>query len=567
MRTSLTPITLLVVLGLLLSSCAPATAPAPTAAPVAPAPKAAPAAPTTPTSVGAKPAAPASPPAATPKPAAEEPRYGGTLALAHPGDPVSLDGMWETTILSQGLVTSSYNGLIEYDPVQNDKITNRLAEKWEVSDDGKVYTFLLRKDVKWHDGKPFRAADVKRTIDGWQTPPPGSLWFQSSLVKMIASVEAVDDSTARITLKERQASFLSWLATVFAGMMPSHVLDAQGGRMRNTVMGTGPFKFKRYDAGVVYQAVKNENFFIKGWPYLDGLTMWVIRDASTRFAAFRAGQVHVTNPFATVSPTDAQVVEKQINDAAIMRIKNLNLYAFGPQSSKGPFKDVRVRKAASLAFDRQAAIQTLVNGWGSLGTPLPPGAWSPSADQLKQLPGYRQPKDADIAEAKRLLAEAGYPDGFDAKVVSRAGSKEYENIAVFSVDQLKRIGIRLKLDVLERTAETAVRRDKDFDSIALTVASQFSFPGGTLLYYGQGNDFGYESEKRDAAVRAYEGAIDPAAQVEAARKLEQLLFDDVPYISILWSEPAVAYWKLVRNLRPWVGHQNNNKWAHVWLAK
>ncbi|MBI2906831.1 MAG: ABC transporter substrate-binding protein [Chloroflexi bacterium] len=549
----LVPVIGLIVLGLLLPTCAPAPSPAGSPATQTPKPAL------------AQPAATAAA-AATPKGAADEPRYGGTLMLAHHADPSELDPLWNVSIGTQGLVTSSYNGLVEYDPIQNDKIVNRLAESWETSDEGRLYTFHLRKGVRWHDGKPFSAADVKRTIEAWQNPPRGKQWFQVSLANMIASAEVVDDNTVRVALKQRQNSFLGWLATAFAVIAPSHVLD-QEGRLKNTVMGTGAFKFKRYDQGVVYEALKNKDFFLPGRPYLDGLTMWIIKDASTRFAAFRTQKAHVTNPFAVISPTDAGIVEKQIPDASVMRIRNLNLYAFAPQHTRGPWRDVRVRRAASLAMDRQAAIQVLVQGFGSLATALPSGAWSMPLEELNKLPGYRQPKDADLAEARRLLAEAGYASGFDDKVLVRAGDKKYESVALFAADQLRRVGIRLQLDVQEAATWSRSRANKDYNTLALTVACQFPEPGGALIYFGPGNDFGYESANRDEAIRAYEMAVDQASRIQAGRKLEEVLLDEVPYVPLLWEEPTVAYWKYVKNVHPWVGHQNNNKWTQVWLAR
>lgn len=548
----------LLALAVLVAGCAPAATPTPTPKSPAASPTGAPVGVPTP-----KPAVPIP----TAKPSAEEPRYGGTLALAHFADPVELDPMWNPSISTQGLVTSSYNGLVEYDPVQNDKIVARLAEKWDVSGDGKVITFHLRKNVRWHDGKPFQASDVQKTIASWQDPPKGKQWFQVSLANMINSVEVVDSNTVKVTLKQRQNSFFGWLATVFAVIAPGHILDAQQGRMKNVVMGTGAFKFRRFDDGVVYEAVKNKDFFMPGMPYLEGLTMWIIKDDSTRFAAFRSGRVHVTNPFAAVSASNAESVGKQMPDAAVMRIKNLNCLSFAPQHTRGPWKDIRVRRAASLAFDRQAAVQVLAQGFGSIGTPIPPGTWSMPLDELKQLPGYRQPKDADIVEAKRLLAEAGYPEGFDDKIVTRAGDTKYENIAIFSRDQLRKVGIRLELDLQERATWSRARANKDFNTLAVPVACQFAEPGGALIYYGPGNDFAYESAKRDEAIAAYEMAADQASRVQASRRLEQVLLDEVPYAVLAWEEAAVAYWKHVKNLHPWVGHQNNNKWAQVWLAK
>lgn len=528
--------------GLLLASCAQAT-PGPTATPAAATP--------------------------TPKPAAEQPRYGGIVETASEGYPADLDGLWGTVRLAQVLVNPSYNGLIQYDPLENTKIVPRLAERWEVNPDGKVVTFYLRKGVKWHDGKPFTAQDVKTTMDLWQTPPAGKVWFGGPLKDLTEKVEVVDDYTVKISLKRRSHSYFAFLASGNIGTIaPKHILDAQKGVMKNTVVGTGPFKFKKYEAGVVYEAEKNRDYFIQGRPYLDGFRTYIIKDRSTMMAAFRVGHIKITAIAPGIlTPSQAELLKKAVPGSEIITEITLYAQAWYPNHRRAPWTDKRVRQAASLAIDRQAAVAVLNEGIGTVGSQVHPTPLTMSQSELLKQPGLRQPKDQDIADAKKLLAEAGFPNGFKTSLLVRGGAKTYENQATFAKDQLAKIGIDLVLDSRDEATWQRMRRGGDFDSQVLGIMYYMLDPLGGASYFGPGNDFGFESAKRDELMAKYDSAATDAEKKAAALEFERFMMDEVPYVPFYWSPQVRVHWKEIRNLTPNSSQYNNNSFEAVYIAK
>lgn len=510
-------------------------------------------------------------PAATPKPAAEEPKYGGIVETASEADPADLDGIWGTSIFTQVYINSSYNGLLQHDPLDNIKIVPRLAERWDVSPDGTTITFYLRKGVKWHDGQPFGAQDVKATMDLWQAPPPGKFWLGGPLRQLTKGSEVVDDYTIKVNLTRRSNSYLTFLANGNIGnVAPKHILDPQKGVMKNTVVGTGPFKFKKYEAGVFYEAQKNPDYCIQGRPYLDAVRTYIIKDRSTMLVAFRTGRIKVTwVKTGALSGSQAEAIKKDVPQAEVGKMDEYALMsdAWYPNYARKPWNEKKVRQAVSLAVDRQAAVGALSDGVASVGTVFPPSASVIPPAELLQKPGYRQPKDQDVAEAKKLLAEAGYPNGFNSTVLVRGGRRSYEDRAVFAKDQLAKIGIDLQLDFRDEATWSRLRQGRDFDSQVLSVIFYMPDPLGGASYFGPGNDFNYESAKRDELMAKYDTAATDAEKKAAALEFEQFMMDEAPYIAFDWTPELRAWWKELRNLKPAAGYYNNNSWEAVYISK
>ncbi|MEK7874174.1 MAG: ABC transporter substrate-binding protein, partial [Chloroflexota bacterium] len=257
-----------IALSLLLAACAPAAAPAPAPAPAAPA---------------ARPAA-AAPATATP----ERPRYGGVLTITSDLDPPHFDAQQQTSMNIGLLVSPAYSNLLYYDAETGSKIMPELAEQWSVSPDALTYTFKLRKGVKFHDGTPLTPADVVFSLERMKTPPKGGLSASADLLVALDKVQTVGDDTITLTMKYAFAPLASTLVVNFTPIFSKAYVE-KNGDMKTTVMGTGPFKFKSYTPSVSFDLVKNENYWIQGRPYLDGISVFVIKDPATRLAALRTG--------------------------------------------------------------------------------------------------------------------------------------------------------------------------------------------------------------------------------------------------------------------------------------
>ncbi len=261
---------------LVMVSCAPAAVPPPAAT-------------TAPTQREAADSKPAASPVATPKPSApieSGPRSGGVLTISSIGDPITFDMHQEISYLVSNVVQLAYSGLMQYNPESPAEGMGDLATTWDVSKDGLTYTFRLNPNVKFHDGSVLSADDASFSFERMINPPKGTLAPRRGDLATIDKVEAPDKSSVKFTLKYPSASFLDVISSGWMVVFSRAFVEKKG-HMKNDIMGTGPYKLKTYSAGVSLDYVKNPDYFVKGRPYLDGITFYIIKDAGTRLAAFR----------------------------------------------------------------------------------------------------------------------------------------------------------------------------------------------------------------------------------------------------------------------------------------
>jgi len=231
-------------------------------------------------------------PMTAPAAAQEKPRTGGILTWFDYGDPGRLDVHAESPLVVQQATAGVFSGLLHYDPDEPSKVVGDLAERWTVSPDGKTYTFHLRKGVKWHDGQPFSSADVKASFDRVLNPDFKSPKCGASLKPMVASVEAVDANTVEFKLKFAAAPFLPSIASAWCRVAAKHILTKFGDlNSAEAQIGTGPFKFKKYERGSVIEWEKNPNYFIPGLPYVDGVKQFILVGGPTQLAAAKASKI------------------------------------------------------------------------------------------------------------------------------------------------------------------------------------------------------------------------------------------------------------------------------------
>ncbi|MBI4307700.1 MAG: ABC transporter substrate-binding protein [Chloroflexi bacterium] len=409
---------------LILAACAPAATPAPAQKPPA-APTSAPAvaAASAPANPTPRPAPVIVPPTPTPPPqivqrGIEAERYGGSLGWAW-WQPIRNYDFYENPGSTGGQVEIAYSGLLTHGDVGGATLGSDLAESWEMSQDGLTATFKLRKNVKWHDGMPFSAEDVVYSLNQFRNPPPGVDVGFSHFLAPVASITAPAPDTVVFKLKHPYVGLFRALGIGPTRIMPKHILQKEK-TMAKRIMGTGPFKYKSDTPGVVLRLEKFKDYFIAGRPYLDEFRVHVIPEPATAFAALQTGQVHI------VAPDIANLkLIPQIEKSA-----NLKWYEDKyPQSfrvvlqDKGPFKDFRVRRAVDLAMDRYAANAVTNDGRGRLGGMVPPQSYLARPESYWQTrPGWRKDKAEDLKEAKRLMAEAGFPNGFKTTMWNRSGS-------------------------------------------------------------------------------------------------------------------------------------------------
>ncbi|MBI4338880.1 MAG: ABC transporter substrate-binding protein [Chloroflexi bacterium] len=335
-----------------------------------------------------------------------------------------------------------------------------LAESWSLGADGVTWTFKLYPGIKASDGVPFTSADVANYFNRMMKPPEGATRSTGAVLiaNKIKEVTTPDDLTVVIVTHSPDAEFITNISGAEITIPPKRIYDAGGPLPEPSKwIGTGPYIFKVYERNIRWEVERNPNYRLPGLPYLDGVRYAVGSDQAAMFAAFRTGRIHYT-----ARGTGMQMTEEQVGIVKGMRnVKFSNdMVAFNRplvgNTQRPPFNDIRVRKAVDLALDRKFVCDVAFGGLCRYGyymlTDHPYGYTE--QEVLGALPGYRQPKpQADLDEAKRLLAAAGYPQGFPIKMHVSAGFEKTAEAMQFDLEQ--KLGIKAELIILDRLAETA----------------------------------------------------------------------------------------------------------------
>jgi peptide/nickel transport system substrate-binding protein len=366
--------------------------------------------------------------------AADLPKYGGRLVIAQDIDAVGLDPYKTTAFASLNYFEQIYNSLLQFDG--KGALQPELAVSWE-NPNPTTYVFRLRKEVKFQDGKEFTAEDVKATFDRLRDPKTGSA--RALTFKSVDRVEVVDKHSVRFVLKEPFAPFLNYLASpAHSAILSKDVIEkSDPGKV---VVGTGPFQMVEYRPNDTMILKKNPLYWEKGLPYLDELEIRLIKDASSRVAALRSKSVdHIW----IMEPQLVQILMKEKGVHSAMAASTARKRVF-INSTKPPLDNVKVRQALSSATDRKELIRVTVMGKGELCGALP-AAVGEYAFPAEKLPFY----DYNPDRAKKLLAEAGFPNGFKAQFKVSAAHITDQYAAQMLQRQWKKIGVEIDLVQVE----------------------------------------------------------------------------------------------------------------------
>jgi len=362
-------------------------------------------------------------------------KYGGTLRFVMGSDAVSLLPANQTDNISGTVCRHIFDGLVEFDEKLN--LNPALAERWEISSDGTVYTFYLRKGVKFHDGTDFNAAAVKKYYDYVIS---GSLRRTGLFKGIVSEVQIVDNYTVKFVLAKPFSPFLYRLAHEAALIVSPKAIDEYGSdpaKLGRNPVGTGPFMLKEWKIGEKIELVKNPNYWREGQPYLDGLTFTIIPEDVTRVTQLRAGDADVM-----FNPPPALVPTLQKDEKLNVRIEpSLRVIYIGFNLRKPPLNDIRVRQALNYAIDKSKLCSVIMKG---LAIPSD----SPLA---KYTVGYSSTGGYpyDPAKAKQLLKEAGL-ENLKLELLTPKGRylNDYE-VAVAVQGMLKEIGVTVDVKPME----------------------------------------------------------------------------------------------------------------------
>jgi peptide/nickel transport system substrate-binding protein len=352
-----------------------------------------------------------------------EPRYGEIIPMSAQSSPALIHPV--TTSLAEGLYVSGpiYSQLVRYDPLvhRGAEIIGDVAKSWEVSDDGLVYTFRLHENVRFTDGEDLDADDVAFTINHI-LEPGAARPVTGKLRPYVDRAEKIDKYTVAIHLKFPTSAFIKILAIDFMKIMPQHVIEAGVDlELFENMVGSGPFKGVSYTVGNNWEHEKNPDYFREGLPYFDGLHTFFIADEGTEIAAYRTERVLMnTDPLNNLDSEDGLRLEKDPDFSSKFDIwwmpPGVPVYLV-MNTKAAPFDDERVRRAIILGFDRTLLTDGFGLGKFTVGMPMHPeyNQFALPREEVMQAPGWRQGPDGgnhpdDIAEAKRLLKEAGFDE-------------------------------------------------------------------------------------------------------------------------------------------------------------
>ena len=514
---------------------------------------------------------------------AQTPKRGGTLTLRC-WDPPFFDPMLSTAYRVQIPNTFTHSRLLKHRAgpgvaPATFSIEGDLAESWSQPNET-TYVFKLRKGVRWHpkppvNGRELTAEDVRYTIERFLSVKGNPTAY---MLKSVDRVEVIDKYTVKFVLKEP----FSWLLDVLANPMAVAIVAREcvekfgDLKKAEAVVGTGPWMLDSYRPNVGLTFVRNPNYFVPGLPYIDRIEYLVDEDNASRMAAFLSGKYDLGWEFpGSINRTDWV----QIKDGLKTKRPNLRTAEFpsnvethiSMRTDVAPFKDVRVRQAVALAIDRQGIIDTSFEGVGQINAAVPAGLvdWALPINQMGEGAKYFR---HDPAEARRLLAAAGYPSGFAASLCfTTYGSTLLSDNAQLILKSLKDVGITTKLDQREYGAFIASCYFGKFDSMTFGPQTPFLDPDNFLYgmhYPGEQKNQSHVDDPivTDMLIRQRR-IFDVAKRREVIHELQRYLARQQYYVQ-LPSGTYVAVWDgALKNYGPNLGYDYGGRLMAAWLDR
>jgi len=453
---------------------------------------------------------------------AATPQKGGKLIVCQPAEPPGLDPTSNTAAAIDRVVFANiYEGLVKVN--RNGEFVPGLAIAWTVSPDGKVYTFDLRKGVTFHNGEPFNAVTAKWNLE--RSAAEDTKNAHPEFFRVISAIDTPDDHTLVVTLKDVDALFIAHMAEGDAVMLPTKGYE----NAASEPVGTGPFKFVKWVRGDRVEMQRNEKYWNPSLPYLDSVIFKFIGDVSAQVAALKAGDIDVIGYIA--APEQASELAKD-KDFKVFAGTTTSEVIMSTNNKAKPFDNKLVRQAMAYAIDRQTVIDLVMFGYG---TPIG-SHWSPSTPYYVDLTG-KFPYNPD--KARELLAQAGYPDGFEATIKLPAIYSYSRRAGEVIADMLGQVGIKLDIEVVEWGYWLdRIFKQKDYQLSMIGHAEAWDIG----IYANPDYYFQYDSQEfRDA----YDKALKAPNEAEKAKwfgRCQEIIAEDAVN-GFLFSAPSLPVMK------------------------
>jgi ABC-type transport system substrate-binding protein len=502
---------------------------------------------------------------AAPEPVVEGPRHGGTLRVITPEEVKGLNNHADSGTEGEWPLNQITEGLVERDMDRN--VIPGLAESWEVSDDGLVYTFYLREGVKFHDGTDFNAEDVKWTMDQVIIPDSysGGKW-----APYVAGTEIIDDYTVAITLTGPWYDFINLLAfEEDMDILSREAVEAGGEDYGfNSAVGTGPFKFDHWNRGEELVLVRNDDWWRAGeedLPYLDEIVYRAVKEDSVKLIQLATKNVDLIYnvPFNDVSAlqTDPDVSVQSTAGGTIHFLAFINDWK--------PFDDLRVRQAITHAIDKQAIVDAMFAGQATVANGIfPPTLFVSKNDVVTY--------SYDPEKAMALLAEAGYgPDNPLKFLILTSDASLYSDEAVLIQAQLKEVGVEAEVLPLEKAALSTYTTGSAPDALEKrqSVLYRYGYTGTFINDYtyrsfhseGSLNRYAYANPEVDTLIEAAYQEHDEEKLLTSNQAVNDAIVADAPWVFIAFQNNIFAHQSYVKGLEAWP--MNTMPMQGVWLEK
>lgn len=493
-------------------------------------------------------------------------KYGGTLVFGRGGDSVGLDPIAVTDGESLKVTRQIFNNLVTYKPGTTEVIPE-LATSWSVGDKGTVWTFRLRKDVKFHDGTDFNAEAVKYNFDRWRLVDHPDhqknrfIYYEymfNGFPGVIQDVIAIDDYTIQFVLSQKFATFLANLAMVPFGISSPTAVQKWGEDYFTHPVGTGPFKFVDWVKGDRITVEANEEYW-GDKPYLDKVVFRSIPDNGARFMELQSGTVDIIDG---VSPNDVQILEKTSGLKMVLR-PSMNVGYFAMNQRFEAFKNPLVRKAFNHAIDKQIIIEAFFGGLAEAAkNPMPPSLWGYN-DQIIDY-------DYNPQKARQLLAEAGYPDGFKMKLwtmpVPRPYMPQPKLIAQTLQQFLAEIGVDAEIISYDWGTYLSKVRAGEAEAYLLGWNGDNGDPDNflyALMDKKNTRGFAYESEELHEVLVTAQKVFDQEERARLYKKAQEIIHQDAPWVPLVHYTAPIGLKANVEGYIP--SPVGVDKFQKVWL--
>lgn len=496
------------------------------------------------------------------------PQAGGTVIMALDADPESLSGAEGGKYNAEDVKAKIFEGLVWLDPQSIEKPL--LASSWTVSEDGKLYTFKLRENVKWHDGQPFTSADVKFTFDeALSKYHPRA----ASMIKRLAlKVEAVDATTVTFELNQSYAPFLRQLTVMDAPIIPAHVYkdtDFKNNPANQNPVGTGPFKLAEWNRGLSITLERNPDYWQAPKPYLDRIVYQIIPQAAGRVAALETGEIDFAADY-YLAKTDLP----RLMDSGQFQVReggSLPAFYLAKMNTTGPvFAKKEARQALAFAVDRKRMAQQVMNRFGRPGI----GAWGDGFPwMVDREVNYDTLYPYDPEKAKGLLQEAGVAAGTKVRILYEATRPQLVTTAQLIRESLATIGLDPVLEPVENTVLVQrLYERRDFD---IAILSYFSSGDPAIGYHRlyltnsanaiNTNASGYSNPEIDQLLNQATAELDREKRAALYKKAQRILDQDLPLLELFEGQGADIAAKSLRGL--FVSVDARARWDEVWMEQ